>query len=107
MKPCLPLWGVGASWFLGGSETCCDIVQHLEALCDILRQCPSPIGNGPKTVSPNTELSEFFGPHRVPGRELSEFLSAYLGPSMKVCQSELTECFAELTESAVKLSEAQ
>ena len=24
-----------------------------------------------------TELSEFFGPHRVPGRELSEFLSAY------------------------------
>ena len=29
-----------------------------------------------KTVS-NTELSEFFGPHQVPGRELSEFLSAY------------------------------
>ena len=25
------------------------------------------------TVS-NTELSEFFGPHRDPGRELSEFL---------------------------------
>ena len=25
----------------------------------------------------NTELSEFFGPHRVPGRELSELLSAY------------------------------
>ena len=24
-----------------------------------------------------TGLSEFFGPHRVPGRELSEFLSAY------------------------------
>ena len=23
------------------------------------------------------ELREFFGPHRVPGRELSEFLSAY------------------------------
>ena len=24
---------------------------------------------------PNTELSEFLGPHRVRGRELSEFLS--------------------------------
>ena len=28
------------------------------------------------TVS-NTELSEFFGPHRILGKELSEFLSAY------------------------------
>ena len=39
------------------------------------------IGNGPNTVSEstvsNTELSKFFGPHQVPGRELSEFLSAY------------------------------
>ena len=38
-------------------------------------------GNGLTTVSEstasNTELSEFLGPHRVPGRELSEFLSAY------------------------------
>ena len=38
-------------------------------------------GNGPNTVSgstvSNTELSEFFGSHRVRGRELSEFLSAY------------------------------
>ena len=37
-------------------------------------------GNGQNPVSEstvsNTELSEFFGPHRVPGRELSEFLSA-------------------------------
>ena len=49
------------------------------------------------------KLSEFFGPHRVPGRELSEFLSAY----SFLCQSELTEFFAELTEFAVKLSEAQ
>ena len=35
----------------------------------------------PNTVSEstvsNTELNEFFGAHRVPGRELSEFLSAY------------------------------
>ena len=42
---------------------------------------PPKFGNGPNTVSgsmgSNTELSEFFGPHRVPGRELSEFLSAY------------------------------
>ena len=61
-------------------------------------------GNGPNTVSESTvsnpELSEFFGPHRVPGRELSEFLSACY-----VCQSELAEFFAELTELTVKLSE--
>ena len=39
------------------------------------------LGNGPNTVSEstvsNTELSEFFCPHRAPGRGLSEFLSAY------------------------------
>ena len=38
------------------------------------------LGDGPNTVSEstvsNTKLSEFFGPHRVLGRELSEFLSA-------------------------------
>ena len=37
--------------------------------------------NGPNTVSgstvSNTELSEFFWAHRVPGSELSEFLSAF------------------------------
>ena len=64
------------------------------------------VGNGVNTVSEstvsNTEVSEFFGPHRAPGRELSEFLSAYY-----LCQSELTEFLAELTEFAVKLSEAQ
>ena len=42
---------------------------------------PKKLGNGPNTVSEstvsNTELSEFFGPHRVPGRELGEFLSAF------------------------------
>ena len=36
---------------------------------------------GPNTISESTvsnfELSEFFGPHRALGRELSEFLSAY------------------------------
>ena len=41
----------------------------------------SPFGNGPNTVSEstvsNTELSEVFGPHRVLGRDLSEFLSGY------------------------------
>ena len=48
--------------------------------------CPSSVmamklGDGPNTVSEstvsNTELSEFFGAHWVPGTELSEFLSAY------------------------------
>ena len=37
--------------------------------------------NGPNAVSESTvsnaELSEFFGPHQVPGTELGEFLSAY------------------------------
>ena len=51
------------------------------------------------TVS-NPEVSENFEPHRVPGTELSEFMSAY------VCQSELTEFFiAELTEFALELGE--
>ena len=40
-------------------------------------------GNGANTVSESTasniELSEFSGPQRVPGRELSELLSAYCG----------------------------
>ena len=58
------------------------------------------IGNGlnavlESTVS-NTELCEFFCPHRVPGRELSDFLSTYY-----LCD-ELTEFFAELTEFAPK-----
>ena len=42
---------------------------------------PPEFRNGPNTVSgstvSNTELSEFFRAHRVPGSELSEFLSAY------------------------------
>ena len=53
------------------------------------------------TVS-NTELSEFFGPHRGPGGKLSEFRSAY---SLLVCQSELTEFLAEAAESAAEFSE--
>ena len=50
------------------------------------RNCFLPLfhtefGDRPNTVSEstvlNTELSEFFCPHRVPGGELREFLSAY------------------------------
>ena len=57
------------------------------------------IGDGPNTVSESmvskTELSEFsFGPQRGPGRELSEFLSAYY-----LCaKAKSPSCFAELTE---------
>ena len=40
-----------------------------------------------------------FGPYRAQGRELSEFLSALM------CESELTEFFAELNEFAAELSE--
>ena len=39
------------------------------------------LGDGPNTFSESTvsnaELSEFFGPHRVPAGELSDFLSAH------------------------------
>ena len=61
------------------------------------------LGDGPSTVSEstvsNTELSELFDPHRVPGRELSKFLSAYY-----LCKSKFTEFLAELTEFAQELS---
>ena len=63
------------------------------------------IGDRPNTVSEstvsNTELGEFFCPHRVPGRELSEFLSAYF-----LCDKATHRVFfTELTEFAAKLSE--
>ena len=45
----------------------------------------------------------FFPPHRVPGRELSEFLSAYYLNAKATSPS----FFAELTECAAELSEAQ
>ena len=68
---------------------------------------PPEVGNGPNTVSEstvsNTELSEFFGAHWVPGSELSEFLSAYY--LCAKANSELTEFLAELTEFAAELSE--
>ena len=66
------------------------------------------LGDGPNTVSESTvsntnDLMKFVGPHRVLGRELSEFLSAY-----DLCaKANSLRFFAELTEFAVKLSEAQ
>ena len=54
------------------------------------------------TVS-DTELCEFFlALTELRGRELIEFLSAYC-----LCAKANTEFFAELTEFAPKLSEAQ
>ena len=41
----------------------------------------------------------FFGPHRVPARELIEFLSAY----DFVCKSKLTKFLVELTKFAAEL----
>ena len=60
---------------------------------------PLPVSGS--TVS-NTELSESFGPHRVPGRELSEFRSVYY-----LCAKANSPSFffPELTEFAPKLSE--
>ena len=64
------------------------------------------VGDGPNTVSESTvsdtKLSEFVCPHRVLGRELSGFRSAYY--LNFVCQSEVTEFFAELTEFGAELS---
>ena len=60
---------------------CRDIQKYAEIVRNLRGGAPA-LGDGPNTVSEstvsNTELSEFFFcPHRVPGRELSEFLSAY------------------------------
>ena len=65
-------------------------------------------GNGLNTVSEstvsNTELSEFFGPHRVPGIELSEFLSAYY-----LCEKANSASFSQnslgLPQNSVRLSD--
>ena len=58
---------------------------------------PTNFGNGPSTVSEttasNAEPSEFLGPHRVPSE--SSVSSSQL-KLLFVCQSELTEFFAEL-----------
>ena len=66
------------------------------------------IGNGPNTVSgstvSNTELSEFFGAHWVPGSELSEFLLAYY-----LCAKANSPSFSQnspsLPQNSVRLSE--
>ena len=63
-------------------------VSDCVAFCELFKKsyyCVSSsdpfFGGGPNTVSEstvsNTELSELFCSHRVPGREHSEFLSAY------------------------------
>ena len=63
------------------------------------------VGNGPNTVLESTvsdtELSELFGPHRVPERELSEFLSAYY---LSV-RANSPSFFADFTELATELSD--
>ena len=66
-------------------------------------------GDGPDTASESTfsstELSEFFGPHRVPGTELSELRSAYYlcakatSPSFPQNSATLGQNFLELVYS--------
>ena len=95
----------------GGSKKVCRGFAEVPTTIPCPNQQPCwdlKLGNGPNTVSgstvSNTGLSEFLCPHRVPGRELSEFLSAYY-----LCaKNELTEFFSKLTEFAqnsVRLSE--
>ena len=63
------------------------------------------VGNGPNTVSEstvsNTELGEFFGPHRALGRELSEFLSAYY---VCVCAKANSPSFSQNSPSLLQNS---
>ena len=47
----------------------------------------------PESTVLSTELSESFGPHRVSGKDLSEFLCL-----LSVCQSEFAQCPAERSE---------
>ena len=79
-----------------------------EKLANYGEKKPTILGDGPNTVSEgtvsNTELSEFFCPHRVLGRELSEFLSAsYL------CDKANSPSFSQnspsLPQNSVRLSE--
>ena len=66
------------------------------------------VGDRPNTVPEstvsNTELSEFFCPHRVPGTELNEFLSAYY-----LCAKANSPSFSQnspsLPQNSVRLSE--
>ena len=95
-KKTLVLKGFGENWgFLRGAP-------NLQIKPSYLK-----FGNGPNTVSESTvsnpELSEFFWPHRVLGRELSEFLSAYClrAKANSPSSSQNSPSFA------VKLSEAQ
>ena len=65
-------------------------------------------GNRPNTVSEstvsNTELRDFLWPHRVPGRELSEFLSAdYLFD--KATSPSFSQNSPSLPQNSVRLSE--
>ena len=69
---------------------------------------PPFVGNRPNTVSgstvSNTELSEFFGAHWVPGSELSEFLLAnYL--CAKANSPSFSQNSLSLPQNSVRLSE--
>ena len=73
-----------------------------------LRPIPALIGDGPNTVSgstgSNTELSEFFGAHWVPGSELSEFLLAYY-LCVKANSPSFSQNSPSLPQNSVRLSE--
>ena len=81
--------------------------QAFSDLRTLLRRCavarPPWLGNGPKTVSEstgsNTKLSEFFGPRRVPGREPSEFLSAFC-----LCAKANSQIFSQNSPSLAQSS---
>ena len=68
------------------------------------RQGGKHVGDGPNMVSESTvskpELSEFLRPHRVPERELSEFLSSN-NLSAKVNSPSLSQNSPSLSQNLV------
>ena len=74
--------------------------------------CTPDLRDGPNTVSEstvsNTKLSDLFCPHRVPGRELSEFLSGRVS-AYYLCDSanspSLSQNSPSLPQNSVRLSE--
>ena len=66
-------------WLCLGLPEVCFVLLHVLRVLEGNVRCT--FGDWPNMVSESTvsniELSERFGPHRVPGRKVSEFLSAY------------------------------
>ena len=54
-----------------------NVMQKVSFFFGFRKRAEYDCGEYAQYMVSNTKLNEFCGPHRVPGRELSEFLSAY------------------------------